>query len=130
MTNVFRTLLIAVVAIYVLFVRSILGWVYFLRTGDTYAIQLSFSSLNFWCVSLLGVVCVWGLLKGRWWARWLTAAFSAYELVSYVAGQWWLTISRVHFDLSPTTLGLITKPLWLLAMIALVFLCRWRRPLR
>jgi hypothetical protein len=130
MTNVSRTLLIAMIAIYILVVRAIPGWAYFLRTGDTYVVRLSFSSIAFWCICLVAVVCIWGLLNRRWWAWWLTAALSAYELVSYVSGQWWLTTSQLHFDFGPNTLGLVIKPLWLLAIIALALLCRLRRPLR
>lgn len=74
---------------YVLFVRGIFGWVHFFETGSTFLIALRWQNMTVNMVStytpyLVAAICVVGLLKAQWWARWIALTAVAYELIRYV----------------------------------------------
>lgn len=99
------------VAAYVLVVRSIHDWLFFLLHGNPSGLlpDLRPFDLMSYFPGILGLVCVVSLLKRKRWAWWLTLAYFLFELVTYVP-------LLLRQELSLYTLASALKLGWLIAI--------------
>ena len=110
---------------YWLAVQGIFGWLYFIQRGDSSLVASSFRDLSIstpirFLPHVIAVLCIGGLLKGRWWAWWLTVLALGYELVTYLPGV------AGYLSLSAFGAAGLFKLAWLAVLGLLLYFARQR----